>query len=586
MRSRVEGRVLVTMAGGLVLTALSAALWSDPARAEKKKPGLFDFQKWSTPGTQEKEAARQLLPGRFDLTPMNGLPAQPRPLRLRFYADRDYRALLRWQTRLRAQIKRINAVVEPVFAVRFEIEGIRDWARSHTGAPLDPILTELETLDPGREVDCVIGLVTPMRGVATSVHQVGSARLLSRHFVMRAMDDEQEILALDREFKLLDPGERQDLYEVRKSHKEVVIFLHEWGHTLGLLHHGEPAVIMNPLYDARQSGFSGFEQRVIALVVQDRLARPQERFPEAAGLASLLADAPPEEVSDEGSDRERAQLLEAVRAGGRVGAMAAAGDAPLAGAGLSAAEVATYNQAIAASRAGHAEEAWSSVAPIFARLTSAKAPIDPALYRQAAGLAIHLGALTSAEGLLARLERADPETGKLASELEALRHRLALPPAARAEKLGLPPGREVAYVAGFRAISQALDQGDARQAREQLAPFAAAFPDAPGVDLIACELDMRERNARRRAQAGKRCEVALAKYEGTTRALALLALLAADQRRDTVAEQHLRRAIHLDPADPGPWRMLADLYRATHARQRLAELESQHQALFSTPLPR
>jgi hypothetical protein len=98
---------------------------------------------------------------------------------------------------LRAQIKRINAVVEPVFAVHFEIESVRDWDRSHAGAPLDPILTEIEALDPAREVDCVIGLVTPMRGVATSVHQVGSARLLSRHLVMRAMDDEQESRSLN-----------------------------------------------------------------------------------------------------------------------------------------------------------------------------------------------------------------------------------------------------------------------------------------------------------------------------------------------------------------------------------------------------
>ena len=558
------------------------ALCGNPAFAEKKKPGLFDFQKWQTPGGREKDAAGQFLPGRFDLTPMAGLPAEVRPLRVRFYADRDYRMLLRWQTRLRAQVKRINAVAEPVFAVRFEIESVREWDRSHTGAPLEPILSELETLDPGREVDCVIGLVTPMRGVATSVHAVGNARLLSRHMVMRAMDDEQEILALDREFKLLDINERQNLYDVRKAHKEVVVFLHEWGHTLGLLHHGELSVIMNPNYDERQAGFSDFEQRLIALVVQTRLQHPKDPFPEGAALESLLADAPPEE----GSDKERAELLDAVRARAHHAVAARDRDAPPTGAGLTAAEAEGYNRALKAYRADQPEQAWTEVAPIFARLATAKPPIDAALYRQAAGFAVNLGALASAESLLARLEPSDAEAGKLTASIETQRHRLALPAAASEEKAALPPAREVSYVAAFRAISRALDQGDDAKARAQLPAFTAAFPDAPGVDLIACELDARARSAKTRAQASKRCEAALAKYAGATRALALLALMAANDRHDTVAEKHLRRAIHLDPADDGPWRMLAELYRSTRASTRLAELESQHQALFSKPLPK
>ena len=562
--------------------AAAGVLGADRAFAEKNKPGLFDFEKWQTPGGREKEAAGQFLPGRFDLTPMAGLPAEARTLRLRFYADRDYRLLLRWQTRLRAQGKRINAVVEPVFAVRFEIESVRDWDRSHTGVPLDPILGELETLDPGREVDCVIGLVTPMRGVATSVHHIGTARLLARHFVLRAMDDEQEILALDREFKLLNINERQDLYEARKSHKEVVVFLHEWGHTLGLLHNGEPAVIMNPNYDARQAGFSAFEQRFIAQVVQNRLQHPKDQFPEGPSLESLLADAPP----DEGSDKERADLLDGVRARGRYATAVSNQNTPPAGTGLTAAEVEGYNHAVKAANAGQAEQAWTDIAPIFARLATATSPIDPTLYRQAAAFAVTLGALASAESLLARLEPHDPEAGKLTANIQTQRHRLALPAAADGEKAALPPAREVSYVAAFRAIARALDQNDVAKARAQLPTFTAAFPDTPGADVIACELDARAPSAKTRALAGKRCEAALAKYPGATRALALLALMAAKDRRDAVAEKHLRRAIQLDPADPGPWCMLADLYRSTRARQRLSELESQHQALFSKPLPK
>jgi cytochrome c-type biogenesis protein CcmH/NrfG len=56
--------------------------------------------------------------------------------------------------------------------------------------------------------------------------------------------------------------------------------------------------------------------------------------------------------------------------------------------------------------------------------------------------------------------------------------------------------------------------------------------------------------------------------------------------RDTVAEKYLQRAIQVEPGEPGPWRMLGQLYRSTHATSSLSQLESRHQALFSTPLPR
>src|SRR5205823_5348947 len=114
--------------------------------------------------------------GRFDLTPAAGVSAEPRVIRVRVYADRDYRTLvLRWQTHLRDQLRRINGVVDPVFAVRFELESAREWDRSHAGVRLDPMLAELEALDPAREVDLVVGLVTPLQGVATTMHQVGTA---------------------------------------------------------------------------------------------------------------------------------------------------------------------------------------------------------------------------------------------------------------------------------------------------------------------------------------------------------------------------------------------------------------------------
>src|SRR5262249_29882035 len=204
---------------GWVLAGAICLLAAD-ARADKKKPGLFDIDTWKLPSTRERDFVNgNLAPHGMSLDPAVAPQGQSRAIRVRIYADRDYRGMvLRWQGKMRAQIQRINAVLGPAFNVHFEIESLRDWDKSHLGAALIGVMIdELAELDPAREVDLVIGLVTPLRGVATSVHSIGMARLLSRHFVLRGMDDEQEFRAFEREFKLISGEERQRLYEDRKA---------------------------------------------------------------------------------------------------------------------------------------------------------------------------------------------------------------------------------------------------------------------------------------------------------------------------------------------------------------------------------
>src|SRR5262245_638647 len=236
--------------GVWLFAAILCALAGADARAEKKKePGFFDMKSW-IPGSHERDEVRRLTPEGVNLTPAVAPTGQNRVIRTRFYADRDYRGtVIRWQAKARAQIQRVNAAVGAVFNVRFEIESLRDWDRTHAGVPLgEPLIDELEKLDDGQQVDLVIGLVTPMHGVATSADIVGWARFWSRHFVRRGMDDEEEYRIFEREFTLVTAEQRQRLYADRKAHKEIVVFLHEWGHTLGLLHHEDSKCIMNPGY--------------------------------------------------------------------------------------------------------------------------------------------------------------------------------------------------------------------------------------------------------------------------------------------------------------------------------------------------
>jgi predicted Zn-dependent protease len=632
-----------------VLIVAVVGLWalgpSSRADDKKNKPGLFDFGGWKSPVTRQRDAAKQLVPGTFDLVPAFPHAEAARPVRLRVYADRDYRqAVLRWQNKLRAQIDRINRVVRPVFGVTFEIESMRDWNASHVGAPLDAALGELETLDPAQDVDWVLGLITPFRGVTMSIHQLGMTRLLARHILLRGMDDEQEGQALNNNFDLLDSNERGTIYGERKAHKEIVVFLHEWAHTMGALHDEDRTIVMNPLYDPKQAAFSEFEQRLIMLVLERRLTRPSEAFPESAGheLETLLASAP----AEEGSSKDRAVLLDIAHqhAGGRSATGAPAPNA------LPAADSEAYNRVVDALNAGRADDAWNGLQPLIARhprqaaiatlachLVAAQphadearaacdaaaaldaqdarplleaaaayaragdlaratplvlagaarataAPADIQRDLRVAELAGAVGALSAGEQALARVGRGQGEQAarivKLSGELDAARRRLALP--RDATRWGVPPEKEPAFAAAFWETSDRLSSGDGAAGRARLRELSAAYPEAPGTDLLSCEAELRARHA---AAASKRCETALSKYDEATRAHYLLGFIAVETRHDAAAEKHLRRAILLDPGESGAWQELARFYKATRANQRLSELRAEHQALLSSPLP-
>src|SRR3982751_5550492 len=180
----------VTLRGGLGIAWIAALVcaFAGSAHAQKKKKdGLFDMQWWQPPVKHEHDAAQRLAPQGLNLTPGVAPAAEARTIRLRIYADRDYRGtVIRWQSKARVQIQRINTVVSAVFNVHFEVESLRDWDRSHVGVPLgQPFIAELEALDDAKQVDLVVALVTPLRGVAASMHSIGYANYLSRHFILR-----------------------------------------------------------------------------------------------------------------------------------------------------------------------------------------------------------------------------------------------------------------------------------------------------------------------------------------------------------------------------------------------------------------
>jgi hypothetical protein len=567
-----------------LIASVVAGLGSAASRADdKKKPGLFDFDSWKLPVTRERDAAKTLAPGELDLEPLGRFDTPPRAVRVRVYADRDYRGgVLRWREKMRAQIERINHVVEPVFNVRFEIESLREWNETHVGVDLGPLLVELEALDGARDVDWVVGLVTPFHGLATSIHQIGFARLAARSFVMRATDDEEEGRALERAFAMLPGAEREKLYGDRKAHKEVVIFLHEWAHTMGALHLEERTMIMNPAYDPKQAAFSDFEKRLVGLVLDARLADRSRPYPESAKLLSLVETAPREE----GSVKDRAGLMQKLRernargvappaaATGTGATSASASATSTAGTGMARA---TIERAIARVQVGDLMGAVPLV--LEAARQGGVEPSDAATLVRIAEAAGAVGAPSTADAALARLT-ANARPPRLVMELESTRCRTALPRGAT--KLGISPEDEPRYVAAFWLASNAVASRNFPSAERHLAELGEAFPESAGRDVVACELAVA---SKRFADAEPRCAAALAKDPAAVRAHLAFGRLAAHGRRNFDAEKHFRRVILLDPGDEMAWHELARLYLGMGASTQHAQLAREHEALFATPLP-
>jgi len=300
--------------------------------------------------------------------------------------------------------------------------------------------------------------------------------------------------------------------------------------------------------------------------------------PGIAEFVKLLEKAP----ADEGSDSDRAELLAFARQRARGG-----GDPGKPGGGAGAsdvdlppADVDAFNRAVGELNARHPEAAWTHLAPVIERASKRK--VGAKTWARLAGLASGMGALTAAEDAASRGGGgALVELGRIANDVAVLRQQVCLP--RDADTFGVAPADEPAYIAGYWEAARGVASLEVPAARERLRAFGERFPDAPGVELLACDLELR---ARRLPAANKRCGAAVAKCKESGRAHYLMGMVAANGGKHAVAEQNLQKAIKLDPTDEGPWLLLARIYRTTRSKQQLADLAARHQTLLSTPLPK
>jgi tetratricopeptide (TPR) repeat protein len=617
--------------------ASAAAVWLAAATALAAPSVSTDDQ---------RRLARTLEPA--PLEPPAGPGARVASVRIRFYADEDYRSgFFRWAERMRAQLSALNQFTEPAFGVRLEAESFRRWHAETHGWDMARMLAELAQHDAGDEVDWVVGLVAPLPLASTSMHELGMAQQLGRHFVLRSMGSVDEAKALGASLSELEPKEREDLYGRRKWHKEVVLFLHEWMHTLGAIHDSDPRRIMNPAYSNQMGTVSAEDAGLVTAGVQARMAAraggnkgvdwtpvrtflerttsPQWSTSEREELLAILARsgariapvAPPRPRSDPGAlgkpdtdvlDRAVALLADnkpeaawtAARPLGpkypassdvqrllcRLGGTRGAGDE-----GLAACKRARellpesldplLEEAQARIIRKETQQAWALMEDAAARVQKRDSGREP-LWLRLARLYGQIGALSRASEVI---DKAAGGATVPAAEVESIRKALAhdrvtfgLPAGG---KVNLAPERESAYADRYRAAAELLGAGKLSAARTAATAGLREFPGVPGLQVIACEIEMRQSRAR---AAEKLCQEALAAMPDLPRAHYLLGHVRMAGGKRDAAIGELRRSLELDPTESGTWETLAEVYRATGKRQELAQLKADYQKRFAKPL--
>jgi tetratricopeptide (TPR) repeat protein len=482
----------------------------------------------------DRTLREKLRPAQVEVPVAPERPVEVRTYALRVWATPGYRAENRdWQARFAALLDRAEAITGPLFGVRFAVSEYREWTPEPEGG-LESALAALKRLDPGDGVDWVVGLATALPVVTSNQHQLGYAGYFSPHLVMRGLHDAAEYDAMARGLRHTDAEVRDRLYHDRLLHKELAVFLHEWAHTLGAIHVRDDHDFMSPVYLPEQAAYSPADERILRRSL-DELRRPAAERDLAALAVDLRAIVAGSDGWDPGDRRWYLELLDRQTAKPK-------------------AEPRAEPKAEPAPDAGRA---W---------LESAKALQAKHAVSQAEAALAHAPPGPAAEALAAANLR--------------LRRRFGLPPGA--ERFGVRPDDEPAYVDGLTEALDALSAGDLRAAGARLDAAAKRFGAAPGVWAVRCQLDF---SAGRRREALAACKRALDGYEETVFAHAWLGVIAAARGDDAQAAAHLERAIELDPDQRSAWAQLVAVREAAGDAAGAAAVRARYAARFGEPLP-
>ncbi len=218
---------------------------------------------WPSPAEREARLAKEVAPATMEGTAPTAAVRQI--LKLRVYADASHRTRdPSWDLHVRELVEQVNRLLAPKFAVRLEVSNTRVWERS-AGDDLQAALAELQTVDAGEDTGWIVGLVGASREVTSDMHAMGASMTLGRHIVLRGINDPAEFAAMGSQLEGIAEFERGDMYRQRRAHKELVMFLHHLGHTLGAPHTRDPLSVMAVTYDRETRDLGALATRIFAL---------------------------------------------------------------------------------------------------------------------------------------------------------------------------------------------------------------------------------------------------------------------------------------------------------------------------------
>lgn len=492
---------------------------------------LFGWTEKAPPRIRRSEVA-----GDLEVEP-GGATGPAVPVKLRVWADQDYRKLPRWKVRARALIERANEYLAASFGIELEPE-FKDWERQGDGGDHpDAVLEQLQRHDPGEGADWVLGFTGALPRFSTSQHDLGFAALHGKHMVLRHDDLTAELAYLRQELRDRPKKTRELIIEDRRRHKEVAVLLHEWAHTLGAIHERGGGQLMRQEYDYQAHGFSPMTVRIIRLGLKLRRAETAEEQRVAAeALVSEL-----ETMNWPGVEpTERQQILELVRY--RLAAAAAITGEPTA---------AVDESPVPAATAPGSPDRKPPTGAAVAR----KPPAPPA-----------------------------PPPPPSPAELERQRvvHRQLGIPEDAAARFKITSARQDEYADLFRKAYGALQQGKSAECRRLAQGGLKRFPKAPGLQALICGAEMWDQ---RLASARRACEAALGAWEETVFAHVFLAQLDEAAGKLAAAVKHLERAMELDPGQAGVWHSLAAHYRRDGRTADLDRLLERYVERFRRQMP-
>ncbi len=542
------------------------------------------------------------------LTPILAPPSPTtKILHVRVYADEGYRReLYNWQRQVESLFSKVNFLFGDAYQLRLQVDSVREWNSTSDTSSMKAMLAELKELDEGEGASWIVGFVTQLPIITTGIDTLGVTNYLGKHIVLRGSNDAAGLQALHQRLDRLDNTEIEQLYQRRRVHQELYIFIHELGHSLGALHTSEEG-LMAPYYDSSNAWFVEANDDIVRIAVSYREDDSVGGSALATALETAMDDADSRGWSQPDIDRAWAKLasLRGQTDGPETSLMPRRTPDGKPDGNDAEVILANFNSHVEKKQGAQALKivatmlkqpmtegrtlvAWSmaqryaqegnatqerkllrAIREYYRERQIVPGSLEPVNRYELAQRYYRLGYFVAAEELLS-VNSDKPEHAAILAAIAQKRERYGVLAGSTSED------KEAAILA---LIPRALKLGYAAHYTRANAILSGAQkrnPRVSGISTARCDLSARERQF---AQAAKHCARAIALHKGSSRAHYLAGGIAYQRRKTANALKHLETAVAIDPGANAAWRLMAKIVRDSGELSDLQALRDRYQKI-------